>query len=424
MGVNRKSIFNLLAVLLIVSFVAACAPATPAPAPTAVPAKAAPAAAPTAVPAAPAAAPTAVPAAAAAPTAVKAAATAAPAAPTAAPAAAPTAPAAAAPAPTPISASNPAAAGLPKIQFRLNWTLYGEHAPFFVAVDKGFYKDEGLDVEVVEGQGSSTVAKLIANQTNPIAYIDSATMMQSVAAGMPIKAAAVVLQLSPMAFIYRADAPRPTTLAQIKGSKIAITAGDASLAIFTALLGKQGMTTDDVQMIVVSNPASKEQAVLDKKADALLGYFFDQAPRMEKQSGIKMGWSRLYDMSGVTTLSSAVVVNNDWLKDAKNQETLKKFLRATQRGFQYTADNIDESAKIFMAHAPVFDKDMSTLEIKGALSILHTDRTKDKAIGFSSIDDWKDTQDLLAKYAQLKPAADLNVYFTNEYLSQAPYTAK
>ena len=51
---------------------------------------------------------------------------------------------------------------LEKFQFRLNWTLYGEHAPFFVARDKGFYAEEGLDVEIQEGSGSGTVAQLVA----------------------------------------------------------------------------------------------------------------------------------------------------------------------------------------------------------------------------------------------------------------------
>src|ERR671936_305041 len=75
-----------------------------------------------------------------------------------------------------------------KFPFRLNWTLYGEHAPFFVALDKGFYKAEGLDVEILEGSGSTTVAQLVSNMTNPVAYVDAATMMRGVGAGMPIKA--------------------------------------------------------------------------------------------------------------------------------------------------------------------------------------------------------------------------------------------
>ena len=313
---------------------------------------------------------------------------------------------------------------LEKFQFRLNWTLYGEHAPFFVARDKGFYAQEGLEVEIQEGSGSTTVAQLVANSTSPVAYVDAATMMRGVSNGMPVRAVGVTLQQSPMAFIYRADAGRPTKISEIKGSRIAITAGDASLAIFTAFMGKLGMKLEDVQMITVANPAAKEQAVLAKQADALLGYFMDQGPRMQLQSGVKMGWTRLYDMAGVTTLSSAIIANNNWMKEAKNQDQLRRFLRASQRGWQYASDNRAEAADIFRKAAPVFTQEIALLEVDGTMTIIRTERAKGKPIGWTAIEDWKDTQDLLATFAKLNPAADLNVYFTNQYLSDAPYMPK
>ena len=387
-----KKLVLLVTLVAVLAIVAACAPA-PTPAPTAAP-------------------PTAAPKPASSSSSV--ASSVAPVVPTVAPTAAPK--------PTEV----PKPVVLDKFQFRLNWTLYGEHAGFFVARDKGFYKEEGLDVEILEGSGSTTVLGLVANNTNPVAYVDAATMMRGVANGMPVKAVGVTLQQSPMAFIYRADAARPTKVEEIKGSRIAITAGDASLQIFTAFMGKLGMKVDDVNMIVVSNPAAKEAAVIDKKADALLGYFMDQGPRMQLQTGIKMGWTRLYDINGTTTLSSAIVVNNDWLKDAKNQDILKRFLRASQRGWQYTADNRDEAAEIFMKNAPSFNKEISLLEINGTMTIMRTEKTKGKAIGWSSIDDWKDTQDLLVTFGAppLKPQTDLNVYFTNDFLSDVPYMLK
>jgi len=311
-----------------------------------------------------------------------------------------------------------------KFPFRLNWTLYGEHAPFFVARDKGFYAAEGLDVEIQEGSGSGTVAQLVANATSPVAYVDAATMMRGVTNGMPVKAVGVTLQQSPMAFIYRADAARPTKISEIKGSRIAITAGDASLAIFTAFMGKLGMKVDDVQMITVANPAAKEQAVLGRQADALLGYFMDQGPRMQLQTGVKMGWTRLYDMAGVTTLSSAIVANNDWMKDPKNQDLLKRFLRASQRGWQYSFDNRAEAAEIFRKSAPVFTQEIALLEVDGTMTIIRTERTKGKPIAWSDAGDWKDTQDLLSTFAKLNAQPDINVYFTNQFLSEAPYLPK
>jgi NitT/TauT family transport system substrate-binding protein len=311
---------------------------------------------------------------------------------------------------------------LDKFSFRLNWTLYGEHAPFFVALDKGFYKDAGLDVEILEGSGSTTVAQLTANATNPVSYVDAATMMRGINAGMPIRAVGVTLQQSPMSFIYRADNPRPNKVAEIKDSRIAITAGDASLAIFTAVLGTLDMKGSDVKLVTVANPAAKEQAVLGGQADALLGYFMDQGPRMQLKSGVKMGWTRLYDMAGISTLSSAIIINNDWVKDPKNQDQLRRFLAASQRGWEYTRQHPDEAAEIFIKHAPAFNTEIALLEINGTLTITNTKHTEGQPLFWSAKEDWQESQDLLEKYAGLTAQADLNKYYTNEYLAQPPYT--
>ena len=250
-------------------------------------------------------------------------------------------------------------------------------------------------------------------------------MMRGVGAGMPIKAVGVTLQQSPMAFIYRADAARPTKIAEIKGSRIAITAGDASLAIFTAFMGKLGMKVEDVQMITVANPAAKEQAVLNKQADALLGYFMDQGPRMQLQTGVKMGWTRLYDMAGVTTLSSAIIANNDWLKDAEEPgHSAALPARLAARLAIHATTTAPRPPRSSARHAPVFTQEIALLEIDGTMSIIRTERTKGKAIGWSAPEDWKDTQDLLETFAKLKPQPDVNVYYTNEYLSEAPYLPK
>jgi NitT/TauT family transport system substrate-binding protein len=317
----------------------------------------------------------------------------------------------------------PAGAQTPdKFPFRLNWTLYGEHAPFFVALDKGFYKEAGLDVEIQEGSGSTTVLQLAANSTSPVAYVDAATMMRGINAGMPVKAVGVTLQQSPMSFIYRADNPKPSKVDEIKGSRIAITAGDASLAIFTAFMGKLNMKVSDVNLVTVANPAAKEQAVLGGQADSLLGYFMDQGPRMQLKSGVKMGWTRLYDLAGISTLSSAIVVNENWLKDAKNQDQLRRFLAASQRGWDYTRQHPDEAAELFIKHAPAFNKEIALLEINGTLTITNTDHTKGKPLFWSAKEDWKESQDLLEKYAGLSAQADLSKYYTNEYLAEPPYT--
>lgn len=305
------------------------------------------------------------------------------------------------------------------LDFRLNWTLYGEHAPFFLGVDKGFYLEEGLDVTILEGSGSSTVVKLIGNGTNVIGYADSATMMRGVSAGVPVTAVAVTFQSSPMSFIYRQDAARPTTIEEVPGSKVAITAGDASLAIFESCLGRNNMSLEDVELIQVSNPAAKETAVLEGTADTFLGYFVDQPLRMEKVTGVDMGWSKLVDVCDVNTLSSAIIVNNFWLEE--NPEIVTKFVRASQRAWAYTQENPEEAAEIFAQHADAFDVPLSLAEIEGSLTLLHTPNSEGQPIGWSAEEDWLATQDVLTQYAGFNPEEDISVFFSNDYISQPPY---
>ncbi|KAA3658525.1 MAG: hypothetical protein DWQ04_24865 [Chloroflexi bacterium] len=309
--------------------------------------------------------------------------------------------------------------GLTPIEFRLNWTLYGEHAPFFVGVDKGFYEAEGLDVSIVEGSGSSTTVKLIGNGTNTLGYADSATMMRGVSAGVPAYAVAVTFQSSPMSFIYRADAGGPDTIDKLPGTKVAITAGDASMSIFEACLGANDMTMDDIELIQVTNPQAKEVAVLEGTADVFLGYFVDQPLRMEKTTGIDMEWAKLVDVCNVNTLSSAVIANKFWAE--QNPETVTKFVRATQRAWQYTMDNPQEAAEIFASHAEAFDAPLALEEIEGSLTLLHTPNSEGKAIGWSALEDWQSTQQVLEQYAGFKPEEDASVFFTNDFVSESPY---
>ena len=276
-----------------------------------------------------------------------------------------------------------------------------------------------LDVTILEGSGSGTVVKLLGNGTNTIGYADSATMMRGVIAGVPVTAVAVMFQSSPMSFIYRADAARPTTIEELPGTKVGITAGDASLSIFEACLGANGLTMDDVELIQVSNPQAKETAVLEGIADTFLGYFVDQPLRMEKVTGVDMGWSKLVDLCNVNTLSSAIIVNNFWAE--QNPEIVQKFVRASQRAWAYTQENPEEAAEIFASHAEAFDAPLALAEIEGSLTLLHTPNTEGKPLGFSALEDWQSTQQVLEDYAGFKPEDDVTVYFTNDFISEPPY---
>jgi len=93
-----------------------------------------------------------------------------------------------------------------QINFRLDWSLYGVHAPFFLAQEKGYFEKEGLKVDIQEGQGSATVMQLVAQGRDQIGLIDYSTMLYGVEQGLPIVAVARVVS-DMIGVISPADAP-------------------------------------------------------------------------------------------------------------------------------------------------------------------------------------------------------------------------
>ena len=95
-----------------------------------------------------------------------------------------------------LAAGNVGAANTP-ITFQLNWVAGGANAGFAAAVAEGFYRDVGLDVTLVQGNGSGNTAQLVANGRSEIAYADAVAVSQLIAKGAPMKVLSTVYQSNP-----------------------------------------------------------------------------------------------------------------------------------------------------------------------------------------------------------------------------------
>src|SRR5262249_39646762 len=89
---------------------------------------------------------------------------------------------------------------LEKITFLLDFTPYGKHAPFFAALDKGFWKDAGFDVTIVKGEGSATTISSYAVGTVDFAFSDTPTLILARSKGALVKVAAIIHDKSLYAF--------------------------------------------------------------------------------------------------------------------------------------------------------------------------------------------------------------------------------
>ncbi len=74
-----------------------------------------------------------------------------------------------------------------KVVLMLNWYLYSEHAPFFLGKERGYYEQEGIDLDIQEGRGSGVTVQAVAANTATFGYVDVPTMIKAAAKGAPVK---------------------------------------------------------------------------------------------------------------------------------------------------------------------------------------------------------------------------------------------
>ena len=127
-----------------------------------------------------------------------------------------------------------------KVVLMLNWYVYGEHTPFFYGKARGFYADQGIDLEIQEGRGSAMTAQAVAAGTVGFGYFDVPTMIKAAAKGAPLVSVGVLLQKSPMSVMGFTD-KNIRTPDDIKGKTVATTPGDSLSQIWPFFLQKTGL---------------------------------------------------------------------------------------------------------------------------------------------------------------------------------------
>lgn len=307
-----------------------------------------------------------------------------------------------------------AASAQEKVNFRLDWQIYGTHAPFFLAKEKGYYAAEKLDVMLSEGQGAGMVAKLLSEGTDPIGFLDYGTMMKGIGQGLPLKAIFGINQSSPMIILSHADNPIKTPK-DLEGKIIAMAPAESTAQIFPALLAAANIEANKVNVI---NPAvgAKNALFLQKRADAITAYVNVQVAQLEAQ-GAKTSYF-FYSQYGVDTMANGIAANAEWL--AKNPDVAKRFLRATAKGWVEAKKDPDAAIAAVLKAYPQLEGQKAVLRRQLDLSfpLLETPATKGKPLGWMAKSDWEKMQEVLLKYGGLKDAKPVEQYYTNDYVPQ------
>jgi NitT/TauT family transport system substrate-binding protein len=304
--------------------------------------------------------------------------------------------------------------GKEKVVLLLNWYTYSEHAPFYLGKVRGYFDQEGIDLDIQEGRGSALTVQAVAAGTATFGYADVPTMIKAASKGAPVMAVGVALQTSPMSVMGFADKNlrKPE---DIKGKIVAVTPGDSMSQIWPLFLKKTNLRETDFKQ-VAGDAQTKLNAVINGQADLLLGYVMDQAIKLQDATHKAVYPIRFADY-GVNLVSSGIIVQKDLLKS--KPDLVKRFMRASTRSLEEAVKNPEAAIDAMLKAQPKSGvKDTALVGLKNTIALYHgPDNPHDRPFRVGA-KNMAETMQLLLDYGGLdkSTAGKPEDYYTNDYL--------
>jgi len=295
------------------------------------------------------------------------------------------------------------------VSLRLNWYLGGLHVPFYFGVDRGFYRQEGINLTINEGRGSANTVQVVGAGTDTFGLADSSSIINLISKGGEIKSVMNILSSTGFSVVSAASAGIRTPK-DIEGKTLAVSPGDPIRGLLEAVAAHNKVDISKVRFVQV-DPAAKVVTVLEKRADGLLGGADDQFFLL-KYRGVEPHALRFAD-HGANIVGMAIFTGNNTIKS--NPDLVRRFIRATKRAWEEARKNPDAAVDVAMKVKPDLNRQSTKDQMLVDFELMDSVNVKGQ-IGFGHEKDWSQTIDLLKRYRGLETQLNWTAFHTNEFL--------
>ncbi|HET9716158.1 MAG TPA: ABC transporter substrate-binding protein [Pseudolabrys sp.] len=306
-----------------------------------------------------------------------------------------------------------ARAATEKINFQLDWIPYGRHAPYYAALEKGFFSGKGLDVSIAQGRGTlQGIRTLIAGQSQFV-FQDLGVMMAVRAKEhAKIMALACMYQKSPHTVFYikGRGISKPKDL---EGKKIAFSPGDSPKLMFPAFAKANGVDESKINWVSV-DPNSKNAVLLNHSADAMITYLFTLPVLQKAAQGGDVVETFVYSDFGADFYSNGLGAMEEYVK--QKPDVTRNFVHACMEGVKFTIEHPAEAVAMLKKHQPQLDEETAIKEVAILRKLISYDN-HEGPLGSITQKKMQATQDLMVEYLGLQNPAPVAEMFTNQFLS-------
>ncbi|MBV8167002.1 MAG: ABC transporter substrate-binding protein [Alphaproteobacteria bacterium] len=303
---------------------------------------------------------------------------------------------------------------LQKAALRLDWTALGYHAPFYLGVARGYYRDAGIELEIQEGKGSPTTITLVGNESIEFGFADSTTAALLISKGLTAKVVMGIFQRSTLSLFFPVGkgVAKP---ADLKGKRLLMCPGDGLIQYLPAYLKAINLGMDDIKTVMV-DCGIKYSALAQGQADAVATYGYAGKPLLQAVGVAEVGKLDYAD-AGISLPSHGIVVSMKTI-DGK-QDLVRRFVSATAKAWLAAQTSPDDAVTAMVAANPLLREKAPLLKdtLVDSFQYLETPAIKGKPFGWQSPEEWTKAETTLVEYLKIPKPASVDVFFTNAFIA-------
>lgn len=299
--------------------------------------------------------------------------------------------------------------GLEKVTVVLDWTPNTNHTGLYVALDKGYYKEQGLDVEIVQPSDGNATTIVATNKADfGVSYQEDVTYAKTSEDPLPIKAISTIIQHNTSGFA----SPESKNIKTVKDFENKTYGGwgsESEKATLNAVMTNNGADFDTVKILDVGED---DFFTATKKEIDIFNVFEGWTGVEAKLRGEEINFIATKDLDKRLDYYTPLLITNDKIIN-ENPELAKKFLAATSKGYEDCVNNPEESAKILLKYAPEINEELA-IESQKFLA----DKYIDDAPRWGEMKDsiWNNYTDFMMEYKLINKDMKASDAYTNEFL--------
>jgi NitT/TauT family transport system substrate-binding protein len=287
---------------------------------------------------------------------------------------------------------------------RLDFIIGGKHAPWFVALEKGFYAKRGLTATIQAGRGAD------------FGFADISTAIVARSRGTPVQTVAQFGYV-PATIMWREDTAIKN-LKDLEGKSWAISPGQAQWYLMPAYCR---INKIDFKAIKIQETAAPLQpaALVAKKTDFIVMYRASNdevAELAATKQGMKLNRIFMKD-TGLDIYGTGLIVKDEDIK--QRPELVRAYVEGTMEGLRYTRDHQEEALRILLKQKPELDLALTTLQLKNALyEVFIPPESVQSGLGFMKPNIMDKTVRITNEYFDIGRKVTAAEVFTNQFIKQ------